>query len=418
MLETQIYLLAVAAYGPSRTDWVYSSEVPVIVYLIDRPNSDPTQQEGTQGINMVYGGDFETDADWTKDGGAAIWPGAIQQPTAWTNPSPTWSQESGAAIAAITQVTDGLDTTYYKGTGTSDETGIISAPTVLIHSFGAGTNKVCRTYARIATWGNIGWGTVEAYYTLDRTAGTPVYVLFGVTGSHQVYVDFLGPELVAVDYAKIGIRLRAVGHIPNPGPGTRSEECRVAKVYVEEKTAAGFAASITGNVGVIYGDGGTPGNYGVLHRPFPGKIPTGTQTAFNLNTLNHCRIQLRKHVTTDTLDGNPVEIRVHDMDSGSVWLIGTIPSSAITDSWKDHAMKFSTSSAVVGTDLHIEVRTKNAKAIECDKLLVARGDTLFRWTTSPENQAAGYFGDFKNGDASGFEKGTWAAGDRKTSLVA
>ena len=439
LLEVPLFLKAVGLVGMGNEEAAISSEVPITIYATDRPTSDPTQQEGSQALNMVYGGDFENAADWTSDAAAASYPGTLVAPTTIQAPvSPDIipftgitttrqaAQTEGAVDAAtgnISKITDASDATYYgravqyDGSPNPDTQNVASFKA---YNFGAGSNVTGRPNFRIikpAGTGNL--GTIRLYYSQDATVGTPAWVFIGNYNPSpvDVAVDVPGPEVIAADLSKFGVAVDIVCSQQFSSPWPKTYAGRVLKVSFEQKAASAYAGSISDNYATIYGDNSS---YGNLRRAFPAKVPpAGSQVAFSASTLNHVRLQVKKHVAGDTLDGNAVEVRIYDADApANEWIIGSIPSSDITASWVDHTIKFSPGSQVVGTRLQIEVRTKNTKAVDVDKLLVARGDTLFAWTTSPENQAAGYFGDFRNGDATGFTKGSWTAGTRKTSPVA
>lgn len=439
LLEVPLYLKLAGLPGAVGVLPTYSSEVSTSVFYTDRPTSDPTQQEGSHPTNMVYGGDFNAPADWLHDDAATTYPGTFVAPTVIEAPVvpsmettlPAWTITENAALtetavaaatANIGKITDALDTTYYGYASTFNTT---PNPDALVfgsfaaYNFGAGANVVGRPYVRVANLGgpSNALGVLRLYYNQD-VVGTPTAWVF--MGSYAptigVFTDIPGPEVIATDLSKFGIGVSIIASQHFTAATTRTWTGRVYKVAFEQKAAAAYAGAVSGNEGVIYGDGSA---YGNLRRPFPGQAPVGNQVAFNASTLNHVRVQLKKQNSGDTLDGNAVEIRIYDANSPSnEWALASIPSSEITGAWQDFAIKFTSANQIVGNNLHIEIRTKNTKAIKVDKLLVARGDTLFAWTTSPENQGEGYFGDFSNGEASGFTKGSWVAGDRKKSPVA
>lgn len=443
LLEVPLYLKAVGLVGMGNDAAAISAEVSTTIYATDRPTSDPTQQEGSHPSNMVYGGDFNNEADWTPVGASANYPGTLVAPTTIESPVsprivtiPTWTvtenaaQTGGvggdpvnAATGNIARITDASDATYYFYASTFDTT---PNPDALVfasfaaYNFGAGSNVTGRPYLRVQNQGgNQALGVFRVYYSQDATIATPVWTHvgnFAPTVGVATDLTIAMPEVVATDLTKFGIAVWIIASQHFTAATTRTWTGRVLKVAFEQKASPAYAGSVSGNEGVIYGDGS---NFGGLRRAFPGQSPVGNQVAFNASTLNHTRVQLKKQNSGDTLDGNAVEIRIYDADNPTnEWLLASIPSADITSSWQDFAVKFTTSTQIVGTNLQIEVRTKNTKPIKVDKLLVARGDTLFAWTTSPENQSAGYFGDFSSGEASGFTKGSWAAGDRKVSPVA
>lgn len=439
-IEVLLYLKAVGLPGAVGVDPTYSGEIPITIYRTDRPTSDPTQQEGSQPVNMVYGGDFDTASDWASDAATPSYPGTMLNETKVTSPvaaattigsfpgvttTVVAAQTEGAVDAAdanVSKITDASDTTYYGRQASYDYTGTPDTQTVAnfkTWNFGAGSNVVGRIYVRLTRIAQTGQnlGSIRVYYSQDASVASPTWVYVGTyTPSAGLFTDVSGPEVTAADLTKFGIGVEIVASQIFTGTTPNNWTGRCVKAHFEQKAAAAYSGSVSGNIGIVYGDGTS---YGNLRRAFPGKAPTGTQVAFNASTLNHVRIQLKKHNSGDTLDANPVEIRIYDANNlASTWTLASIPSSEITSVWQDFAVKFSSGSQIVGTNLQIEVRTTNTKPIDVDKLLVARGDTLFAWTTSPQNQSEGYFGDFTNGDASGFSKGSWAAGDRKKSAVA
>jgi phage-related protein len=115
-----------------------------------------------------------------------------------------------AGAATVAKVTDASDATYLKGTATGTAgTKNNDDDSIRYHSFGAGTGKTGRPYVRGAATGNPGtWGLVRYYYTLDRTAGTPTWVLWQTVTSATI-TDYFGPELTGVDYTKFAIRATA-----------------------------------------------------------------------------------------------------------------------------------------------------------------------------------------------------------------
>lgn len=115
-----------------------------------------------------------------------------------------------AGAATVAKINDASDSTYL--TGFSSATAGVkdgNDSSIRYHSFGAGTGKTGRPYVRgnrVVT-GPTAYSHVRYYYTLDRTAGSPTWVLWQEVTS-DVIADYYGPELTGVDYSKLSIRCR------------------------------------------------------------------------------------------------------------------------------------------------------------------------------------------------------------------
>jgi hypothetical protein len=190
---------------------------------------------------------------------------------------------------------------------------------------------------------------------------------------------------------------------------------------LEEQGAGTYGGVVSNNEGMVWGDGGTPGNYGDLYRAFPGKTGSAgvVQAVFKAGIPNHVRIQAKWSDYAGGSDsGHHLEIRIYDLaDADGGWILASIDHADLTTNWQDFAFKFTPSTTIIGENLKIQVRTLNTKKIQVDKLLVAQGDGIFGWTTSPEDHGEGYHGDFKRGSASGFTKGAWGSGPKKSDIA-
>ena len=471
--EIQLYIKAIGLEGgiSDNAFLVISNEIPIVIYHLDRPTSDPTQQEGSSSVNMVYDGDFRVPANWKTDAAAVSYPGidglgpdnvtpgvyvpvgasGIVTPVATDPAPPAYTQTLavmldetvGPTTVVVGKITDTPnatgDATYAKGLATFGRTlgGVrtCTTPGFLIKNFGSGTHNARPFFRASALQANL-WdiGSLSFYYSLDgTTAWTPFTVTGGPIGA--TLGDVYGPVLTGINYATFAmivlIRASEVTLIhgdPHFGayPLYNQYAAKIIKAGLEEETASTYGGYLTvaaskADVGVIHSDGTY---YGNLRRAFPGRLPIPGQPAFTLTTLNHFRIKLRKHIASDMLDDsgvatNGVEVRIYDAaNPTNSWSLGIIPPGEISSDWIDFAVKFSPSTTIIGDDLQIEVRTLNTKSIEIDHLGVWRGDTLWAWMPSAEELGNGFHGNFASGHSTAFGKGSWAPGGRKKSPVA
>jgi len=454
-METQVYLKAVGVVGGIDGAVVYSAEVPITTYYTDRPVTDPTQHERSHFHNMVYGGGFRPTDAWLSDGDLPAYPsdlstlvfpnasgvgaasvetpvspsirdehlpgGSITYQTVKLEDGNVFGAGTAASFSTIAKITDANDATYFMHT--SRYVGVSDAMTVAevqLSGFGSsGANKVGRPYFRFRrpTQSASNLGKIALYYILDITVGGGVGNGWNLIGEYVASPDNLanevfGEELTGVDYSKFGLGVRFfASKFTNI---TRDSLHQLLRCGFQQKAAATYTGSVSGFIGTMYGDGT---NYGNLRHAFPAKIPVPDQMVFNAQTLNTVRFELKKHVSSDTLDSNVFEVRLVDMaNPENNWVLDQVPSSEIGNAWTAFIQKFIPATPIKGADLQIEIRTKNTKAIDVRRVGVYRGDTICAWSTSPEEQSAGWYGELSGGEPTGFTKGSWG-NTRKKSQV-
>lgn len=451
-LEVNLYVRACGIQGTgtgASTIVVQSTEVgPIKVYLTDRPTSDPTQQQGSDPTNMVHGGDFEPGSGWDETTGNAS-PGyggylsgnnkfadplvatSYEGPASPSQPAQYWPPNStlryvqtmrnagstrDVLYTDLSWMSDGSDSTYFQHMNQYQNTAGVanSIGQFILRNFGVSsplrTGRVWVRYTR-PTNASTELGQVRTYYSADATIATPVWAdLIGASyvGPSPTTIPYVwySADIFNVNLATMGI-LVSTELTYTSTPGGHAVWLQIQGCGFEEKSTASTVGSVNSNLLSIHGNGTL---YGGVRRPFPGNSPpVEANVVFNAGTLNQCRIMLRYQNAGDVgADALPVEIRLFDGENEAAgWTIASIPGDVITANWIDYAIKFSSASAISGSALKVQVRTANTKTILCDKLLIARGDTLFRWAASPQNQAAGYFGEYTNGESQGFEQGSW-----------
>lgn len=157
----------------------------------------------------------------------------FQFPTAVATPAGS----AAFSPATVGNVNDASDSTYNEGAVTMTA-GVFNAPGdgIDYHTFGNGTDtgKTGRPYVRglraTTTPGGLVWAYL--YYTLDRSAGTPTWVLWQAI-SNTAITDHFGPELTGVDYSKFAIR--CVILFPYSYTGDHTASVRNHAVAFDEK---------------------------------------------------------------------------------------------------------------------------------------------------------------------------------------
>ena len=143
----------------------------------------------------------------------------------------------GYSPATIGNVNDGSDATYNQGTSSiTDGTPDGNDSGIQYNSYGAGTGKTGRPYFRGTNSGGGPQIKTFLYYTLDRTVGSPVWVLWQtIPGAAATITDYFGPELTGVDYSKFSIRALSIASGSYPLEITRTLTARNHAVAFDEK---------------------------------------------------------------------------------------------------------------------------------------------------------------------------------------
>lgn len=365
---------------------------------------DPTALQLGMPLNYVYGSDFNPEVQalgGTDGSGKWLSIGTAQYPG--TRVGPTSDSDGGGSV---TWANPGNARDNNTGTAATT-TCAVGENAIHIYRFAAAT-KTGRPRSNGSRSGSGGGYSVA--YTLDADAGSPVWTNFAahLTSEGQVWKE--GPTLSAVDMSKFGIRITATGPALSGSMSASGWE-----VDFEEQAAASAYGTVSGDVAEIKGDGST--TYGGVERRFPGKAPATTLgPIFSSSRLGRAEVKLRKRNSGDTLDSNPVLVELYDADLGTVWTALSVAPADITASWRAFHVVFDPVTSVSGR-LFIRLRTLQSKPIECNQVLVAKGDQIFLWVPSVEELSAGYLGNFSEGEIDGFSEGPWTVGVYKISEV-
>ena len=357
--------------------------------------------------NLIVGSDFNDATLWDDGGSGSAYTDNFQFPTALTSPdslAAAYKNETGGAatVAKINDASD--DASYLAGhatatAGTSDG----NDADIRYHSFGAGTGETGRPMVRGKRIGvkAATLGVVDYYYTLDRTAGTPTWVLWlTIPYTDNQLATRYGPELTGIDYTKFAMRNRT--RMLTGGTSDRDIfDYNMAAAFDEKGNPASYG-SVGENKGTILGDGT---NYGSL-TAFLATSAAATPL-FASASVNGCTIQFKKHVSGDTLDSQSdrgIVVEIEDTATATKWTALTIPPAQITAAWQAAFVQFAPGSNVSG-NLVVRVKTKNSKALDIDKVGLTVGPDIFIWEPSPQEIGLGYLGDFSNGRIQGYASG-------------
>lgn len=374
---------------------IVSGEVSGTIVNDTADDLDPTAMESALPINMVYGSDFNDPAKWTTIGSGTTYPGTSIDPNA--------DSDGGGAVAWTerSHARDSNSGTDADLTLAGNENGIAYYDFAAATKTGRPRVKAHRVSSSAAQ--------LTASYTLDKSAGTVVWVTFATIFATSSTM-YEGPTLDGVDMSKFRIRLSGA-----TGPsGSLVAKCE--ETDFEEAATPTYYGEVSGGQAVIQGDGTT--NYGGVERAFPMQTPGATTgEIFNTSRLGRAEIWLRKLNSGDTLDSNPVLFELYDSDLGTVWTMASIAAADITANTRAYELTWTPGSTPVSGTLKVRVRTKQSKPIAVKRCLVSAGDLIFKWIPSPEELAAGYLGDFSEGDVDGWPDGARVVGTYRISEV-
>jgi hypothetical protein len=387
-------------------DPITSNEVSARVYGVDRGSTDPTQSQASSPFNMVFGGDFNDAAAWSKTSNATETEIA---PTGHTTPAGVsgWDADNAFTNPADAYDTD-ADKLTSKATGTAQTSlgGDVLNCASIRFAFAAAT-KTGRLKFRAAH--NNARGRTVLQYSTTGTGGT-FNTLAIVTSATPT--DYYTPQLTGQAMANLVPRVIVEPHATvNGSPSGDAFDVK----FLEQTVSTGAYAEVASNQAIVRGDSGQT-TYGEVWRAFPGSAGAN-QTAYTPNTLNLCRIHARR-ATAGSAPNQPLEIVVRDVASGAETVVLSIAAADIVDSYRAFAVLFTAPASGISGQLEVVVRTKSSNGVQVDKLGLWRGEQIVAWSPHVEEQAQGYSGDFSLGEATAFPLGKWTPGVYRYSAVA
>jgi len=407
LVGTAIYLKVVwiAPRGGAVPYLVSNQLGPVTVFRVDRDETDPSQPQANNPFNMVYEGDFVNDLGTTGDGTGFGWQDNLLTTVAQVDPNAN-SLQDPISTPWDTRVAFTSPTNAYDADINTIATGTANGPpgfelAVIRFGFAAATRTGrIRIRARKSTTQA---QYMNVYYSTN--GGTNWTLMTTITSSTLSY--YTGPTLNSQAMASLLVQCEVRIDV-----ASASVSGEIADFYFEEDTSITTLAGVASNFATLRGNGTL---YAQVFRRFPGRAPVDFGVYFTANTVNTCRVRIRRSSGASAAT-HPVQVVLFDEQTQTTTVILSVAATDITAAWQDFAVLFPVTTPIQGK-LWIYVRTQSTQSVDVDKVGIWRGDLINAWAPSSEEQAAGYFGDFTPGDALAHPRGTWVAGTYRTSPV-
>jgi len=375
----EILYFQVVGYGGGYLNHfrVKSNEVSALVL-----GTDPTDTENSDGKNMVYDPDFNS--NWEVSPALSSTPikptGSAQEPgddNGYSLPAQAYDSDEGTAAAA-----------GQPGDGDKVLAGEINGEIWTFATTGAAVEGSLQVSHSI-----VGGLPTDGYQSLWYTVDNGVtWVLMAKSLVEKA--TFITQILRSDDRDELKFLAKCNG-------GTTEPNGKIWEITWNEIGADPYG-QISDSKLSLQGKTAGPETWAYGRRPFPGRTTDPTYIVPNGAVF---RTHLQVSAKNNTPDDD-ILVQLYDIENDTYYTLLTVVAATVTTSNNSFTNTYTATSEIHGPFM-VVVRTRSNEGVECDKIQINQGELI--WAFDTHEEEVNVFPDWRNGRRLGYTKGVQAA---------